>query len=99
MALRIIETITGKSFVNVGGIPVETGAETSAEVSEYVQIRDIKASKVEVAARVFFVNEESGSLVREQFYTFQPDLEGPNFIAQAYEHLKTLPEFADAEDC
>lgn len=22
-----------------------------------------------------------------------------NFIAQAYEHLKTLPEFADAIDC
>lgn len=27
------------------------------------------------------------------------DLNGPNPIEQAYEHLKTLPEFADAVDC
>lgn len=26
-------------------------------------------------------------------------LEGPNPIKQAYEYLKTLPEFADAVDC
>ena len=27
------------------------------------------------------------------------DMDGANPIAQAYEHLKTLPEFADAVDC
>jgi hypothetical protein len=27
------------------------------------------------------------------------DIDGPNPIKQAYEHLKTLPEFADAIDC
>ena len=27
------------------------------------------------------------------------DLNGANPIAQAYAHLKTLPDFADAEDC
>lgn len=27
------------------------------------------------------------------------DIEGKNPIAQAYAHLKTLPEFADAVDC
>jgi hypothetical protein len=32
-------------------------------------------------------------------YSFAPDLNGKNFIAQAYEHLKTLPEFAGATDC
>jgi hypothetical protein len=30
---------------------------------------------------------------------FVPDLSGPNFIAQAYLHLKSLPEFAGATDC
>lgn len=34
-----------------------------------------------------------------QQYSFVPKLEGQNFIAQAYEHLKTLPEFAGAIDC
>jgi hypothetical protein len=27
------------------------------------------------------------------------DIDGPNPIAQAYAYLKTLPEFAGAEDC
>ena len=31
--------------------------------------------------------------------SFVPSLEGKNFIAQAYDHLKTLPEFAGAVDC
>lgn len=33
--------------------------------------------------------------------SFTPDMaEGAkNFIAQAYDHLKTLPEFANAKDC
>jgi hypothetical protein len=31
--------------------------------------------------------------------SFVPDLNGANFIRQAYLHLKTLPEFAGAIDC
>jgi len=32
-------------------------------------------------------------------YSCAYDLEGKNPIAQAYEHLKTLSEFAEAQDC
>jgi hypothetical protein len=32
-------------------------------------------------------------------FVFAPNLDGPNFIKQAYEHLKTLPEFDGAVDC
>jgi hypothetical protein len=32
-------------------------------------------------------------------YSFVPDMNGANFIAQAYEALKKEPEFADAVDC
>jgi len=32
-------------------------------------------------------------------YTCQHNLEGENAIKQAYEHLKTLPEFEGAKDC
>lgn len=31
-------------------------------------------------------------------YSFVPNLNGSNFIAQAYEHLKTLSDFAGAKD-
>lgn len=30
---------------------------------------------------------------------FVPDLDGPNFIAQAYAHFKSLPQLAGASDC
>jgi hypothetical protein len=30
---------------------------------------------------------------------FTHNLAGKNFIAQAYDHMKTLPEFAGATDC
>jgi hypothetical protein len=35
----------------------------------------------------------------EDVITAPYSLDGVNPIAQAYEHLKTLPEFADAVDC
>jgi len=31
--------------------------------------------------------------------SFVPMLDGQNFIRQAYDHLKTLPEFVGATDC
>jgi len=37
--------------------------------------------------------------ISKRQYTCQHDLEGGNVIKQAYEHLKTLPEFEGAEDC
>jgi hypothetical protein len=30
---------------------------------------------------------------------FVPALDGENFIAQAYAHLKSMPDFAKAQDC
>jgi hypothetical protein len=36
---------------------------------------------------------------QEQVLTAPYDLSGVNPIKQAYEHVKTLEEFADAEDC
>jgi hypothetical protein len=36
---------------------------------------------------------------QQKSYVFVPSLEGGNFIKQAYEYLKSLPEFADAVDC
>lgn len=32
-------------------------------------------------------------------YAAPYDIDGPNPFEQAYEYLKTLPEFADATDC
>jgi len=43
-------------------------------------------------------NEESTSFNSER-HSCDYDINGDNPIKQAYLHLKTLPEFADAVDC
>lgn len=42
------------------------------------------------------VNEE---FVATQHHSFSPSMDGKNFFAQAYDHLKTLPDFENAADC
>lgn len=42
------------------------------------------------------VNSE---IIYSNAYQFNYDINGENPIKQAYLHLKTLPEFADAIDC
>jgi len=53
-----------------------------------------------------FMSFSLKSYVSEQYPNFNEtmihcdyDIAGKNPIAQAYEHLKTLPEFAGATDC
>ena len=46
-----------------------------------------------------FKTNESPSSLKQTKYSFTPSLDGQNFIAQAYNHLKTLPEVIGAVDC
>ena len=63
----------------------------------YWKIVKLSGSKQAMNIEVYaFVNDER---VDAHISSFTPALEGKNFIAQAYEHLKTLPEFAGATDC
>lgn len=67
----------------------------------YWRVENITANKIE-ATCVVSINKKDDELttqVTSKKYSFTPDLNGSNFIRQAYEHLKTLPEFADATDC
>lgn len=45
------------------------------------------------------VNAAQTSIFDEMAFECYYDLNGDNPIAQAYAHLKTLPEYADAVDC
>lgn len=61
----------------------------------YIKVESVEGSKERVVA---FVSFNSPDGVGNQSYVFPPNLNGLNFIKQAYEHLKTLPEFAGATD-
>ena len=65
----------------------------------YIKIAKIIGDKTTLEANVDFYTEQHGFLIKTEYSKFSPVLEGDNFIKQAYLHLKTLPEFADAIDC
>ncbi len=51
-------------------------------------------TRVEVKAEAF----HNDVIIAEFKTSFTPSMDGSNFIQQAYEHLKTLPQFSGAED-
>lgn len=63
---------------------------------EYVQI----VNKTSIVYRVRTYKDNSGlPFFEEKVQQSDYDINGDNPIAQAYAHLKTLPEYADAVDC
>lgn len=64
----------------------------------YIKVQSVTGGKERMTAVVISFKEKDGFHLNSKSYNFVPNLES-NFIAQAYEHLKTLPEFADAIDC
>jgi hypothetical protein len=63
----------------------------------YIKVDTVQGTKSNVVAQVDYLVD--GQLVQKQTYSFVPSMDGGNFIAQAYNHLKTLPQFAGATDC
>jgi hypothetical protein len=95
MALRKQISLNGKSFVQTEFGAIET-AEATVEMNAYIKVENISGTKEEASANVSF---SDGSKQFLKTYKFPVDLGGANFIAQAYQHFKTLPEFAGATDC
>lgn len=65
----------------------------------YCKIYEISGSKEKINFSVGTSAQKDSEPLETGFYSFTPALDGHNFIAQAYAHLKTLPEFAGATDC
>jgi hypothetical protein len=56
-------------------------------------------NKNEITFHVRSYSDTDKPFFAEQILTAAYDLDGENPIKQAYDHLKTLPEFAGAIDC
>jgi hypothetical protein len=65
----------------------------------YIRVDQLEGSKDSISIFVVTRDKQGGRVLATRHHDFQPDLDGDNFIKQAYEHLKALPEFADAIDC
>jgi hypothetical protein len=65
----------------------------------YFKVLNIKGNKEEITFTLDTMSAKNGSSISKVDYVFTPNLDGVNFIAQSYLHLKTLPEFSGATDC
>lgn len=99
MALTQTIQVTGNGFIVSNGTnhPVANISTTYDDC--YIKVAEITANKTEGQAVVVFTKEANNSILFERSFLFPINLVGDNFIKQAYEHLKTLPEFANATDC
>jgi hypothetical protein len=97
MALRKIIEAEGKSIIQTSIGSIENGTQR-VSFSAYVKVVEINGNKTQVNANVKFTGEI------QQFYKqysvpVSVETGASDFITQVYNHLKTLPEFAGAEDC
>jgi hypothetical protein len=94
MALSKKITLSGNLFLHTDNAryPLGTG---SHEMDAYIRVVSVSASKPMAEVMVEITENGTGY---QNSYNFQPDLSdgAANHIKQAYEYLKTLPEFADA---
>lgn len=67
----------------------------------YIKVETVRASKARCFASVQFFKETRDWLLVTSEIAFDGDFSGKseNNIKQAYEHLKTLPEFSGSTDC
>lgn len=99
MALTHSIDITGIKTISGNGLVYELGEETITTNPLYIKVVGVSGNKQKLMASVTLTSGQSGPALAVKHYEFPLDLDGPNPIKQAYEHLKSLPEFADAVDC
>jgi hypothetical protein len=97
MALRKIIEAEGKSIVQTSIGSIENGTQR-VSFSAYVKVININGNKNQIVANVYFKGETQ-EFNKQYVVPVSVEVGAPNFIAQVYEHLKTLPEFSDAVDC
>lgn len=65
----------------------------------YIKVETLIGNKSQLRIDVSVHKKQNEQVVDRKNYFFTPDLDGKNFVAQAYDHLKTLEEFSNAVDC
>jgi hypothetical protein len=97
MALRKIIETEGKAIIQTPMGVIENGIQR-VFFSAYVKVTNISGSKNEIIAIVNFKGDTQ-EFNKQYQVSVSVETGALNFIAQVYEHLKTLPEFVGAIDC
>jgi hypothetical protein len=97
MALRKIVEAEGKAVIQTSVGVIENGIQR-VSFSAYVKVTSITGTKNQIDAIVNFAGDVA-RFTKQYQVPVSVETGAPNFIEQVYKHLKTLPEFAGAEDC
>jgi hypothetical protein len=65
----------------------------------YQRVENVKLRKTSMQFQLCIYSDVTKTAFSHKNYACAYDMAGANPIAQAYAHLKTLPEFAGATDC
>ena len=97
MALRKIIEISGKTILQTLFGSIETG-DSQVSVSAYIKVLSVNGNKENATAIVRFTSDK---ITYDRTFDIPVSVadDAANYIKQAYQHLKSLPEFATAEDC
>ena len=93
MALKKTQTMQAQIVARTDFGVKDLNETRTVEIEKYIKVERVEGDKTKVKAFV----SQNGQLLMET--VFNVDLSGGNFIKQAYDHLKTLPEFSGATDC
>lgn len=99
MAIKKSLNIRGTGYVSFENLYFETGETVVTTPLLYIKVESVTGSKNSIQAVVSFTDQAQNKKMIEKSFVFTPSMEAGNFIAQAYSHLKTLPDFAGAVDC
>lgn len=65
----------------------------------YIKVATLTGSKDGMRAVVEVRVTKGGEFISSHDFVFVPELDGSNFIAQAYGYAKKQPQFENAQDC
>lgn len=97
MALRKTLNLEGKVIVQTSFGEIDNG-EQNLSISAYIKVVAVNGNKEKINAVVSFVGSTHSFNKNYELNASVAD-GSLNYIAQVYEYLKTLPEFAGAVDC
>lgn len=97
MALRKIIDAEGDCFIQTPIGHIKNGTQ-KVTFTAYVKVISINGDKKQISANVEFVGDVA-RFTKQYQVPVSVDKNSSNFIDQVYKYLKTLPEFAGAEDC
>jgi hypothetical protein len=99
MALTHSLTLSGTKVIVTEEATFSVGQEEVISDPLYVKVTWIAGDKQNLTFLVTCTSTKTNVILLTKKYSFQWDLSGPNPIKQAYQFLKSLPEFSDATDC